>query len=180
MADKEVRSDATLKNLPPEELEVMWRFRNPTEGGKKLSLEEVLLEVPLRYGFAVSSLSTVSEFYSWLRLKRRMDAAADTAAQVRLELAKDPDVSPDDLEAIAQKVFTAEALEGGDIKGFVALAKLKLAARALDHDARKLRMLEDSNAAAKKALADATTRAKAGGGISEETLRELEEAAKLL
>ena len=67
MSDKEIRADAKLKNLPAEAHEELWRFRNPEEGGEKLTLDAIAVEVPLRYGFPVA-VSTLSEFYRWLRL----------------------------------------------------------------------------------------------------------------
>lgn len=80
-----------------------------------------------------------------------MSAAAERAAQVRLELAKDSSITPDDLERIAQTVFTAETLEGGDIKSYVALAKLNLQRRSLELDTRKLAILEAKAAQADQA-----------------------------
>lgn len=139
--DKEPRMDAKLKNLPAEALEDLWRFRYPEEGGTKLAYEEILVEIPLRFG-VTSSLGALSEFYSWLRLKRRMEHAATRAEQVRMELAKDGSLTPEDLERVAQTVFTAEALEGGDIKAFVALGKLRIAQRQIHQDERRLAMLE--------------------------------------
>ena len=54
MEDKEIRADAKLKNLSAEQLEIMWRFRYPEEGGARLTLEAIAVEVPLRFGFACS------------------------------------------------------------------------------------------------------------------------------
>lgn len=140
--DKEVRSDAKLKNLPQEMLETMWRLRNPEEDGQKLTFVEILVWLKEHAGIE-SSLGALSEFYSWLRLKRRIQNAAERATQVRMELAKDSSITPDDLERIAQTVFTAETIEGGDVEAFVKLATLRLNARRVDQDERRLRMLEE-------------------------------------
>jgi hypothetical protein len=74
-------------------------------------------------------------------------------------------------------VFTAETLEDGNVKGYVALAKLRLASRALDHDARRLAVLE-----AKAAFADAVKAAaeNSTGGITAEQMAEIERKLKLL
>lgn len=133
--------DAKLKNLPAEALEDLWRFRYPEEGGTKLSYEEILVEIPLRYGIT-SSLGALSEFYSWLRLRKRMEHAAHRAEQVKIELAKDSTITPEDLERVAQTVFTSEALEDGNIKAFVALAKLRISQRQIQQDERRLAILE--------------------------------------
>jgi hypothetical protein len=122
-----VRSDAKLKNLPEADQETLWVMLHPTEVGQDpRSLEEVLVHIEADHGFSVS-LSTLSEWRSWYALQRRMNHAAERAQQARLELAKDPNISPDDIERIAQTVFTAETLEAGNVKGYVALAKLQLA-----------------------------------------------------
>lgn len=139
--DKEIRSDAKLKNLPPQALEDLWRFRNPEEDGEKLTLEAILVQVQENYGFTCS-LSSLSEFYKWLRLKRRMDSARERAEQARVELANDPNVSPADLARIGQKVFTAEMVEDGNVKAFVELVKLQLQADKQAIELRKLEILE--------------------------------------
>jgi hypothetical protein len=148
--NKEIRADAKLKNLPAEALEELWLMRNPGEDGEKLTLEAIAVEVPLRYGFTCS-VSSLSEFYKWLRLRKRIEGARLRAEQTKWELAKDPSMTPEDLERAAQTVFTAETLEAGDVKGYVALAKLRLASRALDHDARRLAVLEKKAAQADEA-----------------------------
>lgn len=179
MDDKEIRSDAKLKNLPPQALEDLWRFRNPEEDGEKLPLEAILVEVPLRFGFTCS-LSSLSEFYKWLRLKRRMESAAERASQARLALAKDPAMSPEMLARVGQMVFTAETIEDGNVKAYVELVKLQLQARSLEINARKLKLLEDSAKEAKARLTALTNAAKSNGGLTPETLRQIEEAAGLL
>lgn len=167
--DSEPRKDAKLKSLPKEALEDMWRFRYPEEGGKKLTFEEILVEIPLRYGIT-SSLGALSEFYSWLRLKKRMESAAERAEQVRIELAKDSTITPEDLERVAQTVFTAETLEEGNVKGFVALAKLRLKQKQVDQDERRIAMLEANEK--RKADAEAAIKAiQADGSLTAEQQR---------
>ncbi len=141
MQDKEVRSDAKLKNLRPEMLETLWRLRYPEEDGEKLTLEAIAVALPKLVGFS-ASLSSLSDFFKWLRFKRRMEASAATAAQARLELAKDPNLDPADIERAAQAVFTAEMLEAGNVRAYVALAKLRLAGQQVDLDRRRIELLE--------------------------------------
>lgn len=151
MQDKEIRADAKLKNLPPDVQDAMWRLRNPDEEqDKKLTLMEVLAWLKAEHGID-SSLGALSEFYSWLRLKHRIENAARRATQVRLELAKDSSITPDDLERIAQTVFTAETIEGGDVEAFVKLATLRLNSRKVAQDERKLALLEKKAALAEEA-----------------------------
>jgi hypothetical protein len=150
MSDKEVRADAKLKNLPDEILDTLWRFRNPEEDGEKLTLEAILVQLKDERGIEVS-ISTLSEFYKWLRFKRRMESAQDRAQQAREEMLKDPTINADDIERVAQAVFTAETMEDGNVKGFVALAKLRIANKQLQIDERRIELLERKAAQADQA-----------------------------
>jgi hypothetical protein len=176
---KEIRADAKLKNLPPQALEDLWRYRNPEEDGEKLTLEAILVQVEKEYGFTCS-LSSLSEFYKWLRLKRRMESAAERASQARLQLASDPTMSPEILARVGQMVFTAETIEDGNVKAYVELVKLQLQARSLEINARKLKLLEDTAKEAKAKITALTNAAKSSGGLTPETLKQIEEAAGLL
>lgn len=167
-ADKEIRADAKLKNLPAETLETLWRLRNPEEDGEKLSLEAVAAELPRLCGLS-ASVSTLSEFYKWLRMKRRMEASEERAMQARLKLAQNPEFSADDIERVAQAVFTAETMEDGNVKAYVALAKLRLAKQQVDLDRRRIELLE-----AKAAQADQAKEVAGDGKLSAE-----EKAARL-
>lgn len=174
------RADAVLQNMPAETLDELWSLRHPVaEGDRVWKLAEIAAWLPERFGFSLS-VQTVSNFYQWLELKRRMDGAAERAAQARLELARDPSISPEDLERVAQTVFTAETLESGDVKAYVAMARLGLARRSLDLDARRIAMLEAAARQAKEKLEALASNAKDKGGITPETLAQIEEAAGLL
>lgn len=189
--DKEIRADAKLKNLPEEELQEMWRFRNPEEGGEKLTLEAICVEVPLRYGFTVS-LSTLSEFYAWLRVRRRLQARASLADQLKLELAKNPEVSEEQIKIAGQRLFMAEGIIEKDAKVFADMVKigqadkklsqneqrLKQTDKSLEHDARKLAMLE------KKAAFYDAVKAKASepgtAGVTAEQMEDIERRLKMM
>lgn len=158
-----VRADAKLQNLPAEALDELWALRHPeVEGDRVWTLTDVAAWVPERFGFSVAT-SAVANFYQWLALKRRMELASDSARQTRLELLKNKDLSPEDIDRAAQAVFTAETLAEGNVKGYVALAKLTLARRSLDLDSRKLKLLE-----AKAAQADAASAVMGDGKLTEE------------
>ncbi len=125
------RADAKLKNLSPEDQERLWQYlHTPTgEGGERTmpTLEDAQVQVPLMFGFTIS-LGSLSEWRAWYALNLRMAAAAERAEQTRLELIRNSDLTPEDIERVAQTVFTSEALQGGDVDGYVKLAKLRLAA----------------------------------------------------
>lgn len=148
--DKEVRSDAKLKNLPPEVRETLWRYRYPEEDGEKLPMVAILAALQREHGIT-SSLASLSEFYSWQRLQKRMETARARAEQAKLELMRTSDLSPEDIERVGQCVFTSETVEAGNVKAFVQLAKLRLASRSLELDARRLAILEAKAAQADKA-----------------------------
>lgn len=191
--DKDPRADAKLQNLPQEELDVLWRFRNPEKGGKKLTLEAVAVEVPLRYGFTIS-LSSLSQFYRWLKLKRRFDARTDTMEQLKAELAKDPNVSAEQVEKAGRVLFMAEGIANQDARIFADMVKighgrakleqnekrLKQTDKSLGQVDRRIQLLEEAAAEAKAKIIALTTAAKSAGGLTPETLKQIEEAAGLL
>jgi hypothetical protein len=176
MSDKEVRADAKLKNLPADVLDTLWRLRNPEEDGEKLTLEAVLVELKDTHGIEVS-LSTLSEFYKWLRLKRGIESAKARAQQARYELAKSGELDLEAIEQVAQGVFTAEMTDAGNIKGFLALRKIQLLERKIKDDERrtkiderKIQLLEAKAARLDKAESDIAA-IRENAGLSEEDQR---------
>jgi hypothetical protein len=98
-----------------------------------------------------------------------MERAGERADQARMELAKDKSITPEDLERVAQAIFTAETLEAGNAKAYVQIAKLGLMRRSLDLDARRVAILE-----AKAKQADAASEL-----VNNEALSEEEKALRL-
>jgi len=177
---KKPRADSKLKNLPDSDQEGIWQLMHPADPETKAwTLDAVAVHIQEHYQFSVA-LSTLSEWHSWYALKQRMEMAAQRANQTSIELAKNSDLTPEDIDRVAQTVFTAETLQQGDVTGYVQLAKLRLQTRALDQDARRIKILEERAADAKQMLLAATSAAKSQGGLSPETLKQIEEAAGLL
>lgn len=181
-ADKKPRADAKLKGLPEADQETFWRMLHPEDAEVKPSTLEDLRDFILRrYDFETLALSTLSEWRSWYALRQRTLNAQARAEQAKLEwIRENPEATPEELERLGQMVFTAEAIEQGSIKGFVMLMRERSRRQALDIDRRKLELLEAAAAEAKAKLEAATAKAKSKGGISEETLAEIEAAANLL
>lgn len=175
--EKEVRADAKLKNLPGEVLDELWRFRNPEDDGEKLTLEAVLVELKNGYGIEVS-ISTLSEFYKWLRFKRRMESGRKITDQVMEQMKRDPSMTLERMHDAAQFVFTNATLDHDDPKTYLALAKLRLDAEKVKNDQRRIKLLEENAASAKAKLESVVTQNK--GGLTAETLKIIEEAAGLL
>ena len=139
---KKPRADSKLKNLPEADQEALWLLMHPADAETKAwTLDAVAVHVQDTHRISVA-LSTLSEWHAWYALKRRMEMAAQRANQTSIELAKNSDLTPEDIERVAQTVFTAEALQHQDVGAYVQLAKLRLASRSLDHDARRLAVLE--------------------------------------
>lgn len=192
-AEKLIRADAKLKNLPEEDLQTLWRLRHPEQGGEVMTLEAICVEVQRLFGFSIA-LSSLSQFYVWLEMRRRMDAQADLANQLKLELARNPDVSDETIKRAGQKLFMAEGIMTKDAKVFADMviigqndvrlkqndAKIGLQKKVVSQNERKLAMLEAAAAEAKAKLVALTTAARSQGGISAETLARIEEAAGLL
>lgn len=173
------RADAKLQTLAEQDeqfAEDMWRFRNPEKGGKKLTYAAILLEVPLRCGFTVS-LSTLHNFYRWLKVHRDFQEKRRDIAQLKLELAKDPDISEEQIEKAGRVMFMADGLITKNPKVFAAMVqighdkvklqqndvKIALSKEVVEMDKRKLVMLE-----AKAAKADEAEKVMGNGKLTEE------------
>ena len=155
MSATDPRADAKLQSLPEEALQDLWRFRHPEEGGEKLTLEAICVEVPRLYGVTVA-LSSLHAFYRWLEVKRRLDQRQDLANQLKLDLAKDPEVSEAQIRAAGQRLFMAEGILDKDSKVFFDMvkigqaetklrqadAKIGLAKQAVKLDERRLAIIE--------------------------------------
>lgn len=169
MSDKEIRADAKLKNLPEGKLDELWLMRHPLDGGKKKTYAQIKVLLPKQFGLTASS-STLSDFYAWLKQKRRTEAARMRAEQAKRQLLEqNPDAAPEELERLGQMIFTSETVEDGDIKGFVALLKASNTRRKLEIEERRVKLLEE-----KAAKAD-----QAEGIIQDDSLTEEEKAANM-
>ena len=150
---KEPRADAKIKTLPEETQAGLYRLCSAEGGRAAMTLEEVRGVLASQHGLSVS-LASLSEWRSWYGMRARMDAAKARAEQARLELlSSNPDMSPEKLEQAAQMVFTAEVLEQGDVKGYVALATLRLNERRTQLEERRIKVLEAKAAQADQAKA---------------------------
>ena len=122
MSTIDPRADAKLQNLPEEALQDLWRFRHPEEGGEKLTLEAICVEVQRLYRFSIS-LSSLHGFYRWLEVKRRIDQREDLVNQVKQRLAENPEVSDAQIKMAGQRIFMAEGIIEKDAKIFASTAR---------------------------------------------------------
>ncbi len=133
---KKPRADSKLKNLAETDQETLWLLMHPTDSTvTAYTLEAAQVHVLDEHKVSVG-LSSLSEWHAWYSLKRRMEAAAERANQTAIELAKNSDLTPEDIERVAQTVFTSEALQHQDVGAYVQLAKLRLASskQAIERD----------------------------------------------
>lgn len=177
---RKTHANAKIKNLAEGDQETLWLLLHPTDSTvPAYTLEAALVHLQEEHGVECA-LSTLSEWHSWYALRRRMENAQARADQAKLEwLRENPTASPDELEKLGQMVFTAESIEGGNIKGFVALMRERSRRKALDIDAAKLAILQ-RKADRLDELEAKAKEIKTGGGLSAETLELLEKQLKLL
>lgn len=192
-AEKLIRADAKLKNLPEEDLQTLWRLRHPEEGGEVITLEAIAVYIKRELGISIA-LSSLSSFYVWLDVRRRMEAQANLAEQLKYELSKNPDISDEVIKRAGQKLFMSQGILEKDAKIFADMViigqndvklrqndqKIGLQKKVVSQNERKLALLEAAAAAAKAKLMAITENAKSQGGITPETLARIEEAAGLL
>ena len=150
MSDREIRSDAVLKRLPEQALEDLWRMRNPEEGGEPMTLEAICVEIPKLYNVSCS-MGALSNFYKWLRFKRRMDSGRRITDQVMDQMRDDPTMTLERMNAAAHYVFTHTTLDEADPKTYIALMKLKLEEDKVKLDSRRIELLERKASLADKA-----------------------------
>lgn len=196
----DARADAKLIPMlesDPELADAMWRFRNPEKGGKKLTFAAILVWLQNEWGVSIS-LSTLHSSYRWLAVQRRWAAAEELAAQARAEMAKNPDLSDEDLDRFSDRVLKAEVAVKGDVKSYVSLGRLGLARKASSQRDKELDQRERTIAQrealvaqserrvalleAKAEFADEVKKAaqNSEGGITAEQMVEIERKLKLL
>lgn len=177
---KKPRSDSKLKNLPREQQEQIadWCQQDGYAAARARCKAELQIE---------TSEAALSGFWQWFSLRSQFEAAAGQAAAAE-ELMREFD--PQDAakaEAFGQFVFTQSAVAAQDTETFVKLESLRLAKETArtkaSHEARKIalaerrvKLLEDNAARAKAQLESLVSK----GGLTPETLAQIEEAARLL
>jgi hypothetical protein len=197
---KKIRCDAVLLNLPEErQVQIVEWIETPKTatcpGGYQFAREQLAAD-----GMSVSQRA-LSQFYSAFRRKEFYEGAYQSAEdQKALMLEFDPQ-NVDRAEAFGDYCFLQESLKARDPKTFVALGnlretrkkreqfanftakKLEQADKKIVQKDRDLQLVErrvlllEDNAAKAKATLEAV---KKTGGLSPETLRQIEEAARLL
>lgn len=170
------QATAKLLNLSAERKEQLWRWRHPEEGESKLTYRAILAELE-KWGVS-SSMGALSYYYAEQEQLKEMEEARDFAKRAELELLKDG-VDVESAAKWAQFVFTTRVARDGNIKGFVALEKARIAGKNAEIDERKLRLIE-AKAIRLDELEAKAKELKAAGGLSAETLETLEKQLRIL
>lgn len=132
--EKKARSDSKLKNLPAERQEQILELFS----GR--SLQEVRDE--LRNDGLHTSVTALSEFYSWFQLQQQFKEDESTAEDLLEQLKREvPEITDEQLDLIGQRTFSLLAIRRQDpetflkvrsarFKGEIEKAKLDLRERA--------------------------------------------------
>lgn len=182
------RSDAKLKTLPENIQAEMWRMRTTpvdAEGrecapdkGRAMTQGEVLewLEDVHRVS---SSAGAFSDWERWYAVQRTVGNTKQQTLDLMEALrAKHPEATEDEIMRMGQVWFSLQSMEHGDAKVFEAMYRLRLKERDQANEDRRIRLLEETAARVKAELTAVVKESK--GGLTEETLKRIEEAANLL
>lgn len=167
---KKTRPEAKIKTLPEEVQGALWEHVTTATDGRErpMTYEEAREWLRDAHGVTTSS-AALSYWRGWYGLRRRTERAQARAREATLEwAAQHSDTTTTDLERLGQLVFTAESIEGGDIRAYVDLMRLRLKSEAQDLDARRLAILEDK-----------ARQADAARDVLQSTLTPAQQAARL-
>jgi hypothetical protein len=177
------RSDSKLGSLTPSQKETLrgWLV------DENLSYEKVKERLHMDFNVTTSA-GALSEFYAAECFSLRSSQARQLAERVGEELKKGGDHFDAATAAlIKQKAFERAMTEGADIGELVLLlkalgdmAKLRLKEKDQVLAGRRVALLEERMSMAKASLTSALDSAKSKGGLTPETLKQIEEAAALL
>lgn len=169
-------SNSILKSLPQgKRKEIFERFLNPD-----MHYSELLYQ--LKAEGIECSKSTLYEFRSWYEAMRPILEANDFAQKFMEAIAADKSLSLDvsQINTIAQAAFEMQAVQQQDAKLFADLQRLRVQQDNASNQRRRLEQQLREYADKMKSAKDALEGVKSRGGLTQETLAQIEEAAKLL
>lgn len=135
------QATAKLLNLPQDARDMLWAFRHPQDEEPKLTYVDILAKLPSLFGVS-SSLAALSYFYKEEGQIRDMLEAQAFAERAKLEMIKDPEMTPEAAARWAQFVFTTRVARDGNIKGFVALEKTRATHLQIELDQQKFALIK--------------------------------------
>lgn len=172
---QKVRSDAVLKTLPDDQQNLLAKFlrANSLEKTVEWCATELQIETSTR---------ALSEFLAWYESTGMLEEIKTLSDQFKADLSKLPnvDLGDDTVGKISQTFFELMAAKNRDPKLHMGLRKLRLREQeqqiSLKVLEQKVREYETKMQTAKSQL-DAL---KSRGGLTAETIKQIEEAASLL
>ena len=172
--DRRPRSDSALMSLPDDRQRELFDFCDGHRGEGLRKLRVMLQE---EQGVNVS-LATLSNWLNWYALRAKIGGVAAMADNLARVLKERPDLNLDDATIMraAQAFFEARAMEENDAETYVKLAAARRGAAELRIKERRVTLEEDKVRQAKEKLQAIVSK----GGISAETMAEIEEAARIL
>lgn len=174
--NKKPRSDSKLDTLPEQQL---LQLRDGLLSGWKLEDAKSWLIAECGVSSSLASLSAFYKRHCAPVLRERRQLAALKAEAI----AEDAGITDWDLasiEKLRQMVFEFMANPEADIEATERMFKLLLKRKDQELTERTLKLKEEAAAEAKAKLQAITTAAKSKGGLTPETLAEIEAAAGLL
>lgn len=144
MTAQKPRSDAVLKTLPEaRQAEIIEYLREHSLVETKSWLADAGVK---------TSVSALSEFFSWYQLQRQLERNNSTAETLVADLArKRPDLTPDQLFAAGQAFFSALAIEQRDALTWKRAQDAATRREALALEGRRIAVLERKAAQADEA-----------------------------
>jgi hypothetical protein len=141
---KKPRADSRLKTLPQE------RRREIFELCQHTPLKEVVVQ--LKAQGVATSITALSEFWSWYQLySQHQQMEEDTKTLVDFLKVQGLKLTDAELDAYGQKVFSTMALRAANAKEWIAIRKLAIESQSLEHDRRRIELLEQAAARAQTA-----------------------------
>ena len=162
-------ADSKLKILPEERQDEIAEY----------ATENTLRETVrwLGAGGLETSVSALSRFLSWYRLKEQMARNEAAVSELLADMVRrDPALTADRLHEIGHMFFAGLALENQDARGWCMMQRIVLKKAQLQLDTDKYR---DIVQAQKEALERGLQAAKASGGLSPETIKKIEQELNL-
>ncbi len=147
--DRRPRSDSALMSLPDERQRELFDF---CDGHRADGLRKIRVMLQEEQGVTVS-LSTLSNWLNWYALRSKVQGVAAMADDLARILKETPGLDLDDAKIMrtAQAFFEAKAMQENDAETYVKLAgvrrgtaELKIKAKRIDLEERKLRQADDA------------------------------------
>ncbi|WP_009960353.1 hypothetical protein [Verrucomicrobium spinosum] len=133
------RGDSNLKTLPEDQQEEIIARLEAKGGTQKKVAEWLAAEWDVQ-----TSQAALSEFYSWFQMRRRFRSTESVTQDFQQMLQEsDMAMSAEQISALGNLMFLAQATKDNDPKTFVAMARVLVQNRKIDVEERRVKLLEE-------------------------------------